>query len=329
MDEILKDLKIFDIDPYKLRSKDFFETFVLNERERFWDVRKKLNKSFEDNVCIVCSNQKDNELYLEYNEYTLVKCSHCDAIFANIEVNDNYIEIIYNNNHYEEITKVEILDTYEYRKNKFGKERFEYIMEKCKIDLEHDYLLDFGCGAGYFLKYLQEQGFKSRGLEVTDYLVDLCKQQQLDVDNGNLIDEENNKYKVITMFDVLEHLLTPIDFFHLLNTKLSKGGYILAYTPNIQSFAFKFQGGKQNLLAPYEHVCFYTLESLNYLASQTGFEIVNIDFYGLDMIDYFSMKEYEDKIPYNKNLAQIIPTLQAILDKNKVSNHMRVLFKKK
>ena len=47
-----------------------------------------------------------------------------------------------------------------------------------------------------------------------------------------------------------------------------------------------------------------------------------------DKIDYFTMKEYEDSVEYNKNLQEIIPYLQALVDVSNISNHMRVVFKK-
>lgn len=327
MKDLFKDYKIFDINPSLLRSKNFYKNFIIDERKSFWEKRKKLNKSIKNSECFLCNNKKNNKLFLTHDSYNLMECNNCKNIFANIFINEDFIELVYNNSLYEESTEREILNTYEYRKNKFGKERFDYIKEKCNFNIKEHNLLDLGCGVGYFLKYLTELNIDCKGLELTDFLVNFCKNQKLNVSN-NLLEEEKNTYNIITMFDVLEHLSTPITFFSTANKKLKKGGYILAYTPNIHSFAFKFQQGKQNLLLPYEHLCFYNEESLNFLATNTGFEIISIEYFGLDIIDYFSMKEYEDNFEYNERLQEIIPYLQALIDKNNISNHMRIIFKK-
>jgi 2-polyprenyl-3-methyl-5-hydroxy-6-metoxy-1,4-benzoquinol methylase len=328
MSKIFDGIKVFDIDPSSLRSENFYKDFIVNERARFWETRSVLNKKLEDAVCFVCGNKENNILFLEHDGYLLCECSHCSAVFANIDISDEYEKIVYDNDFYNDSIKREVLDTYEYRKNKFGKERLEYIAEKCKFDIQSHSLLDLGCGPGYFLKYLDEQGVECKGLELTDFLVDVCCEQNLNVTKTMLEDEKDSSYNIITMFDVLEHLSKPIDFFETLNKKIKSNGYVLAYTPNIHSFAFNFQKGKQNLLLPYEHLCFHNKESLSFVANKTGFEIVSIECFGLDIVDYFSMKEYEDGIDYNDKLKEIIPYMQALIDKTNISNHMRIIMRK-
>jgi 2-polyprenyl-3-methyl-5-hydroxy-6-metoxy-1,4-benzoquinol methylase len=322
---IFQEYKLFDIDPISLRSENFYQDLIA-ERKAYWKERRELIKDDNSAQCTLCDSN-DNHLYLEYYGYKLFQCESCHAIFANIVFNEKYNQLIYDNDMYEENTKREILDTYQYRKEKFGKERFEYITNKCEFS-PGKILLDLGCGPGYFLKYLDEQNIQCKGLELTQYLVDICKNSGLNVSQSTLEKELDQQYDIITMFDVLEHLHEPIDFFKLANRKIKKGGHILAFTPNIHSFAFYFQKGKQNLLSPYEHVLFYSKESLDYLAEQTGFAIVSIEFFGLDLIDYFSMKGSEDCVNYNEKLSEIIPYMQALIDKEKISNHMRVVFKK-
>jgi 2-polyprenyl-3-methyl-5-hydroxy-6-metoxy-1,4-benzoquinol methylase len=323
--DIFSGYKIFNIVPSSLRSENFYQD-LMTERKTYWEERKVLIKDDEDAQCTLC-NSKDNYLYLEYKGYKLFECKECQAVFANIIFDERYNQLVYDNSLYEINIKREVLDTYEYRKEKFGKERLDYIVNKCQFT-PNKKLLDLGCGPGYFLKYLTEKNIKCKGLELTQYLVDICKEKNLDVSSTSLENEPNLKYDIITMFDVLEHLTSPIDFFKTVNKKIKTGGYILAYTPNINSFAFHFQKGEQNLLLPYEHVLFYNQHSLSYLAEETGFTVESIDYYGLDVVDYFSMKGFKDDINYNENLSDIIPYMQALIDSEKISNHIRIVFKK-
>jgi len=326
MRNIFNNLKVFDINPSKLRSSNFYKDLI-REREEFWDKRKVLNKKDSHASCNLCKSTNAKQ-FLEYKDYKLFECLDCSCIYANINIADNYEEIIYDNDFYKENNKREILDTYDYRKNLFAKERLEYITDKCSFNIKTENLLDLGCGYGYFLKYLSEHEVRAVGLELTDFFVEVCKEKGLNVKKTFLEDELDDSYNIITMFDVLEHLSDPLSFFKTAHKKLKSGGHILAYTPNIHSFAFYFQKGKQNLLLPYEHLSFYDENSLNYLAKNSGFEIVSIEYFGLDMVDYLSMKEYEDGINYNEKLSEIIPYLQAIIDNKKLSNHLRVVLKK-
>ena len=133
---------------------------------------------------------------------------------------------------------------------------------------------------------------------------------------------------MVTLFDVLEHLANPVEFFKTLNSKLVKGGYVLAYTPNIHSVAFNLMGGLQNTLLPFQHFAFYDPGSLDFLAGKTGFKVHSIDYHGLDIMDYLHMKEHEEPLGYHQKLKDLIPIMQAIIDKQKLSNHIRIFFKK-
>ncbi len=327
MKNIFENYKIFDIDPSKLRSKNFYRDFVVGERTRFWEERKIFNKSDDDSCCFLCGNRESNRSFLQYREYRLLECDQCHLVFANIRIDEQYEKMIYDTRCYEDVTKREVIDSYEYRKNTFGKERFEYI-ENIMTLTKKSKLLDVGCGPGYFLKYAHDQGVIVKGLEITPFLVSLCKKQGLNVEKASLEDEPDGEYDVITLFDVLEHLSEPVSFVRQVNLKLLDNGIMVMYMPNIHSFAFYFQGNRQNLLQPYEHLCFYNKSSLDWLARQCSFEVVSVEFFGLDVIDYFTMKEYEDGVEYNKNLQEIIPYLQALVDVSNISNHMRVVFKK-
>ena len=327
MRNIFTDYEIFDIDPKKLRSKNFYEEFVIKERQSFWSERAVLNKTNQEACCLLCGNMKDNMVFLEYDGYRLSECGNCGLVFANIFIDERFEKIVYDNCAYEESTKKEIIDLYEYRKNTFAKERLKYIQGKCRFDHKPK-ILDVGCGPGYFLDYVTEQGFVAKGLELTDFLVDFCVEKGLNVKKGHLEDESGNDYDIVTMFDVLEHLSDPVNYFNMLSTKVKNRGVAVMYTPNIHSFSFYFQKYKQNLLLPYEHICFYNEKSLSWLAEKCGFKVCSIEYYGLDMIDYLSMKGYEDGVDYNDNLREIIPYVQALIDDSNISNHMRVIFEK-
>lgn len=327
MDNLFDKFTLFNIDPKSLRPKDFYKKSVIDNRESYWNERKILIKNDKDTKCFICSNTDNNKIFMEYNEYKLFECSKCSLVFPNIKTDQDYVNLIYDNDFYSQDVEKQIMSTYDYRKNTFGPERLQYIIKNCNFNIKSDNILDFGCGPGYFLKYLQDNNISCRGLELTDFLVDICKSYNLDVSNQS-IEFEEKKYNVITMFDVLEHLIDPVNILNTTASKLKPKGYILAYLPNIHSFSFYFQKGKQNLLLPYEHLCFHSDKSLKLLASKTGLEVKSIEYFGLDMVDYLSMKEYEDNISYNDKLKDIIPYLQALIDKSNISNHMRVVFQK-
>ncbi len=142
------------------------------------------------------------------------------------------------------------------------------------------------------------------------------------------VDEVKETLPELEDADVLEHLIEPVDFFLDINKVLKPNGYIVMYTPNIHSIGFELMAEKQNLLHPFEHVCFYNKSSLDFLALQTNFKIISIEFFGLDIMDYLLYKEYQDNYKYTANLQNMMTLVQACLDKLEVSNHMRITLQK-
>jgi predicted TPR repeat methyltransferase len=186
-------------------------------------------------------------------------------------------------------------------------------------------ILDIGCGTSYFLDYAGDYVDTIVGTGVSEKLIKRARQRNLNVLK---FEEIETVFDIITMFDVLEHLESPVEIFKSLRSRLDAEGVVVAYTPNIESIAYYLMGEKQNTLLPFEHYCFFNTQSLNYLCRQSGYKIINIDYYGWDVMDYLLFKEYEDGINYCKKLAELIPSLQAIVDKQKLSNHMRIVFGK-
>ena len=110
--------------------------------------------------------------------------------------------------------------------------------------------------------------------------------------------------------------------------KLKPKSYILAYTPNINSLSFELMRSDLNLLAVFRHICFFNEKSLKYLCNKTGLKIKSIEYYGLDIKDYFQSVEFKQNIQLNNRLKIFADLTQSIIDKQKLSNSMRIIFQK-
>jgi 2-polyprenyl-3-methyl-5-hydroxy-6-metoxy-1,4-benzoquinol methylase len=324
-----KNIRQFCYDIYKLRGHEFYKNISSQNKEKYHENKHRI-KTLKEYRCILCGGER-GEVLLKWNkDYQLVSCDTCFAVTANItiESNDKHVSGVYNELQYK-ATEKNILSTYQYRKETFGKERYDYCIKRFGLDESKISVLDVGCGVGYFLSVLKEHGIKSVGLEVDPYQVEFCKNKGLNVTSENIEQLNNKQFDLIVMFDVLEHLVEPVKIFKELNSKLKKNGRIVAYTPYISSFAFELMQEKQNLLHPFQHLCFYDENSLNYLSKTTGFEIESIDNYGLDVADYLLYKEYKDNYPYVEKLKDLMYLMQGVLDRSGISNHIRVTFHKK
>lgn len=326
MRNILADYKIFQLDPNKLRSKDFFK-HVLDYRHYLMDLFDNSIKQPSEFKCLLCGSVGGKE-YLSYKNYPLFECFKCGLVSPNINFDLVDETKVYDNQTAKEDVEQDVISNYDYRKKTYATERLNYILEKIKIPTKDIKLLDVGCGPGYFLEHLKDNGINYKGLELADFLVKICQTRGLNVAKAELKNEPDNFYNVITLFDVLEHLRDPVEMFDILNKKLTSGGYVLAYTPNIHSVATLLMGGRHNNVYPFIHLAFFDQKSLNFLAEKTGFTIASVDYYGLDLMDYLFMKAYDDDYNYLEKLKESLPVIQAIIDKEKLSNHQRIVFRK-
>ena len=76
-------LRIFNIDPHKLRGKKFFEE-IFNYRKKIYKAQKiriKTKKSFK---CNLCGSKKGKTFLTWKQKYELISCSKCNAVSPNI-----------------------------------------------------------------------------------------------------------------------------------------------------------------------------------------------------------------------------------------------------
>lgn len=315
------------VDAHSLRGHRFFQG-VLEYREKIWPLHHHRIKRPEDFKCILCGRNK-GKLFLTWKrKYELYACPNCGAVSANITLPPTLLDDTYNTDVYYEKFRREILKHFEYRKQTQGQERYRYIIERLRLNPRKVRLLDIGCGGGVFLSALKDQGVKARGLEINPAQVRYCQNIGLEVTGTPLSEELDRSYDVITMFDVLEHLSEPVATIREAQRKLKPGGYLIAYTPNIHSLAYRLMGNKQNTLLPFEHFCFYNPRSFKYLARRTGFNVHTIEVKGFDVMDYLLMKEYEDKYKYTDKLQDFMNLIQACIDELEMGNHYRITLRR-
>ncbi len=321
-------LRVFDIDAYSLRGKNFFKNIFKyrNKILKYQSKRIKKLKNFECNLC----GCKNGELFLSWKKnYKLIKCLRCEAVSPNIShINEKeFIDSIYNNPNYTKKAFLDIYKNYNYRKKKFGAERYQYTIKRLNLK-KNSKVLDLGCGFGYYLKYLKSKKINCKGIEPAKNIAEFCRDSlNIAVYSNRLDDEKNNSYDLITLFDVIEHLKDPVEYFKKIKMKLKKNKFCVIYTPNIHSLSYALMGSDQNTMLPFEHVCFFNKKSFEYLAKKSKFKIHSIETYGFDVMDYFLYREFKDNTRYMNRMHEFTSLVQSLLDKENYSNHFRITLK--
>lgn len=213
--------------------------------------------------CSVCSSDKYNILY-NIKGFNIVQCGNCDFVFVNPRIKDTDLHKIYSENyftnesggygyHQYELTSQLRLKTFE----KWFKEIEPFLTK------EKGTVLDIGCASGHFLELIKEKGWEVEGIELDKEMVKKLKEKNIKVFSFPF--EEfvcNKKYKLITMFDVVEHIPDLKKTFKKLHDLLDDDGVIAIITPNFNSTQRKLFGRNWFQYKPHEHIQYFSPETL-------------------------------------------------------------------
>jgi len=102
-------------------------------------------------------------------------------------------------------------------------------------------LLSVGCSTGFFMLIAKSKGFEVYGMEASEEAVKIAREkfglnvvQALTFDE--LPEEFKGPYKIITAFEVLEHVDSPYKFLKDIYSMLENDGFLLLSCPSFYKF---------------------------------------------------------------------------------------------
>jgi SAM-dependent methyltransferase len=122
-------------------------------------------------------------------------------------------------------------------------------------------VLEYGCGAGVFLKFLQARGYRCSGYDkfVEEYSDESVLRQ---------------RYDVIVAYDVIEHDPSPASFLKTVAGLLANDGLLVIATPNTAELSLR-DSTNPHLHMPY-HLHMLSEQALIDLAAEQGFSPVEV-----------------------------------------------------
>ena len=151
----------------------------------------------------------------------------------------------------------------------YGVSKWEFtaVLKHLSTDPSARSLLEFGCGAGHFLKQATPLFEEVQGIDFNEDAVAFCRQNSLNVDVAEL-STIDRMYDVIVTFQVLEHLARPGEAFEQLARLVRPGGQLIVAVPNEDGPLGELEHDFLNL--PPHHFTRWTRRTLEYLAVSNG-----------------------------------------------------------
>lgn len=167
----------------------------------------------------------------------------------------------------------------------------KYFSRLPSVPLREIEWLDFGCGAGGFLRFLEERrtlpvGAETRSLNVSGFDTGswaqrLAKDGHRILDFSSLQTTSEGSYDVISLIEVIEHIPNPAEVVRLLAKLLRPGGMLLLTTGNMHGLAARVAGLRYRYHMPEVHVSLLNPETLRRICREAGLVPLGVRYRGV------------------------------------------------
>ncbi|MGG6461888.1 class I SAM-dependent methyltransferase [Solilutibacter silvestris] len=154
-------------------------------------------------------------------------------------------------------------------------------------------LLDVGCGDGGFLALARQGGWSVEGIDFDEGGVAAARSRGLSVRLGgiDLFDNSDERFDVITISHVIEHVHDPLETLRCIYRLLKPGGMLWLETPNINSLGAKRFGVDWFGLDPPRHLVLFNRDSLSQALREVGFRSIRQAWRGMSVFDVYAASE--------------------------------------
>lgn len=157
-------------------------------------------------------------------------------------------------------------------------QRFDWnVAAECVAKVGASSVLDVGCFDGGFLELLTKSVRKA-GVEVNAAAAQRAAELGIEIVADDLHDLAaiEERFDVVTAFDVIEHVHDPSSFLACLSTAVKPGGHIIFATGNLAAPTWRLMGRRYLYSWYLEHIAFVSPRWIRREAPNLGFEVVSI-----------------------------------------------------
>ncbi|MFH1776635.1 MAG: class I SAM-dependent methyltransferase [Candidatus Omnitrophota bacterium] len=250
-----------------------------------------MDTKLESVNCDLCGSHSSRPVF---NSYRIVRCGGCGLIYTKLRSSSISTLKEYDRYAREWYLREEIQQTY------YNREFEEVCLERIKLIEKfkpRGRLLDIGCGNGIFMQTAQKRNWTVEGVELSPLLVNfLQKKKGLPAQCGNFeqIDFSHNKFDVITMWEVLDHVFSPKQILSKVSQLLNDGGIFVACVNNMNSLEKTLLGEKWRIINPEHHFTYFTPVSIKKLFGQAHFSIKKLYTKGFGLYEVISTRCYNE-----------------------------------
>lgn len=290
-------------------------------------------------ACPVCECT-NTTLYVRVFGYPYDKCESCGHIFSSTPPQMDVVNNLYNSDSESKSIQSKI-----YLNDALFLKRLETIAQP-KIDFVTDIMsameevqigkwIDIGSGGGEVLLAATNVGWDALGIESDLEECNYAKSKGLKVINEYLSGDAFARLlrgaQVVSLFNVLEHVLDPKQFLSNITNVLDDGFVIFEVPrhPSLSSLSSElFPNMACRHIYPPDHLHVFSEKSVSMLLDGTGFVVVGKWYFGQDFFDLICSAGANQGLAANtvwEEIACIAPKVQQVIDEEGLADSMIVV----
>ncbi len=199
----------------------------------------------------------------------IVRCVQCGLMMTNPRDDDETLRRIY------AALQDEVYDAEEGNRRRTALDHLALVQARANPPGR---LLDVGCATGMFVCAAQQAGWQAVGLEASAWAVararERCPQAMFVAGPLEEAAFAEESFAVVTLWDVLEHVRSPIETLCRAHRWLVPGGWLFLNLPNADSWIATLMGKRWVLLLR-EHLWYFSPTTMERLLRQCGFELIH------------------------------------------------------
>lgn len=181
--------------------------------------------------CNLCGVDDTREVAL-YGDVRIVRCDSCGLVYRNPRLDERMNREFHSMGRYGDYEGIE---TYVSGARLKVFDDVLRVLEPRTLDGSRR-LLDVGCGQGHFLNLAKRCGWEVAGVELAASACEYARQKfGIDVINKAIEEAhfEDESFDVITLWNVLDHLLDPLGMLKEIRRVLKTDGILVIRVPNV------------------------------------------------------------------------------------------------
>ena len=271
------------------------------------------------------------DYYATQEMFTLMQCSSCQFIFTQDHPKEDDMGRYYDTPDYvsHSDTKKGMVNSIYHWARSFMLHQ-KYTMLRRESMVKKGSIMDIGCGTGYFLETMQKKGWQTQGVEVNTHAREAASKRLSQTVASSLHAIENQRFDIISLWHVMEHLHDLPYTFGRLQELLNDEGLLVVALPNAAAHDAAHYQNDWGAYDPPRHVWHFTADTFSQIAQQHGFRIEKIAPMPLDAfyVSMLSEKYQQHQMPFFKGMWQGVKAFGASWGNPKKSSSIIYLLRK-